>query len=542
MVLLVALMACGGGDDADATTLSEPTPSTLETPPVPTPTSTVPTPTPTSDGPTGDTGSAPGAPVDCAALGLPTAAWVDGGVGWAPDDLAGDIVTSTTRGPFVLSEVRQGCEQVLVLPDVMAQEGVAMWSEAAAATLAEALPAHTLLLVGALDGDPAFVAEAEAWLAAAGLGDRAWVIDEPLTGVEGWLGEAMRTSPFGFGVDRQQRVRYVGSFAHVEDYNAAIGWWDGRLEMAAHEVLYWDFTYDQQARLDAQVADVVPLWSGEVLEDPGWAGERGTVTVTLPDDLSGYDTLEADLHLGCGGVGEVGYCPAWDYLVHLYLCTDGETTCSTEFGRWITTYHREGRWVHDLTPLLPLLEGGETTFQFYTQQPYEVSLSLRLLDTTVERPVAAVPLFQGGELVAGFNERASLPIDVPATASRVELATVISGHGQVGLLTCAEFCEIEHRFFFDDELVEIVYPNAGTERGCEDDVVNGTVPNQYGTWWFGRNGWCPGKEVPVERRDVTSLVTPGGTVNVDFEALRNGVEIDLAGARVDMESWLVFYE
>lgn len=539
-MVVLWLLACGGSDPAPPT--SETTPSTLTTPPTTSPGPTTPTtPTPTT-APTGDTGAPPPA-VDCAALGLPVRAWQGDGQGWAPEALAGDVVASTTRGPFVLSEVWQGCEDVLILPDTFAQEGTDPWTEGAVKRLVDDLPPHTLLLVGALDGDPSFVAEAEGWLAAAGIVDRAWVIDEPLTGLDGWLGAAMRGSPFGFGVDRQQQVRYVGSLAYVDDYNAAIGWWDGRLEMAAHEVLYWDFLHDRQLDLDARPAEVVDLWQGEVLEDPGWAGVRGTVTVDLPADLSGYDTLEADLALGCGGVGEVGYCPAWDYLVYLYVCAEGETTCSTELGRWITTYHREGRWVHDLTPLLPLLDGGPTTFQFYTQQPYEVDLSLRLSTEGGERPVGAVPLFRGGDLVAGFNESiVPIQVDVPATATRVELATVISGHGQTGLLNCAEFCEIENRFFVGGDVVEISYPIAGTDRGCEDDVPNGTVPNQYGTWWFGRNGWCPGKEVPVARHDVTALVTPGQPVEVGFEALRNGVSIDLPGARTEVESWLVFYE
>lgn len=538
------LIACGGGDPVAKT--SEPVPSTLPAPTSSTPAPTTPTPTdsaPTDTGST-DTGTPPTESlVDCAALGLAVHPWQAGGAGWAPRALAGEVAASTTRGPLVLSEVWSGCEVVLVLPDDPLQEDNDLWSEQAVADLADALPPHALLLVGSLDGDAGFVADVEGWLAATELGDRAWVIDEPLVGLDGWLGEAMTATPWGFGIDRQQQVRYVGSFADVDKYNVSVGWWDGTLAMAALEVPHWDFEADRQARLDAEVGTtVVPLWSGEVVEDPGWAGQRGEVTVTLPADLSGFDTLEADLGLGCGGVGELGYCPAWDYLVYLYVCADGETTCGTELGRWITTYHREGRWVHDLTPLLPLLAGGETTFQFYSQQPYTVDLSLRLSTRGEARPTTATPLFRGGELNAELNQRAAVEVSIPATATKVELATVISGHGQVGFATCAEFCVLEHRFGFDGEFVELSYPLAGTERGCEEAVGDGTVPNQYGTWWFGRNGWCPGKEVPVERTDVTHLVTPGSTVSVDFEVLRNGVEIELAGARAEVESWLVVYE
>jgi hypothetical protein len=535
--VLWLLFACGGADPAPSSTPTEPmTDSASPSPSTP----TLVTSDTAEPAPTGDT-AAPVA-VDCASLGLPVTPWLPGGEGWSPRSLAGDITLSTTRGPFVWSEERAGCEVLLVLPDQPAQESTWLWSAQAVEQLADALPPHVVLVVGSLTGDAAFVDDVTGWLQSTDLGDRAWVVDEPLVDAAGWLGQAMAATPWGFGVDRRQQVRYVGSFAHVEQYDEGIGWWAGRLDMAAHEVPHWDFEADRQARLDAEVGVLeVDLFTGEVVDDPSWAGQRGEVTVSLPDDLSAFDTLSADLHLGCGGEGELGYCPAWDYLVYLYVCAEGESTCSTELGRWISAYHREGRWVHDLTPLLPLLTGGETTFQFYSQQPYTVDLSLRF-GTAKERPVATVPLFRGGELGPDLNDQPSVVVDVPATVSRVELATVISGHGQVGLATCAEFCELEHRFGFDGEWVELSYPLAGTERGCEDAVGDGTVPNQFGTWWFGRNGWCPGKEVPVERTDVTHLVSPGSSTTVDFEVLRNGVEVTLGGARAEVESWLVFYE
>ena len=53
--------------------------------------------------------------------------------------------------------------------------------------------------------------------------------------------------------------------------------------------------------------------------------------------------------------------------------------CGTEVGRWITTYHREGRWVHDISPMLSYLEqGGTQTFRFYSSQTYTTSIDFRL--------------------------------------------------------------------------------------------------------------------------------------------------------------------
>lgn len=38
----------------------------------------------------------------------------------------------------------------------------------------------------------------------------------------------------------------------------------------------------------------------------------------------------------------------------------------------------------------------------------------------------------------------------------------------------------------------------GTQWGCADKVPQGSVPNEHGTWMYGRNGWCDGQEVGVQ--------------------------------------------
>ena len=53
-------------------------------------------------------------------------------------------------------------------------------------------------------------------------------------------------------------------------------------------------------------------------------------------------------------------------------------------------------------------------------------------------------------------------------------------------------------------------------------MTAGTVPNQGGTWWFGRGGWCPGRRVDPFVVDVTGQVSPGVSASVDYEATLNG--------------------
>jgi hypothetical protein len=283
-----------------------------------------------------------------------------------------------------------------------------------------------------------------------------------------------------------------------------------------------------------------------VIEDEAWAGKRGTADVTLPDasTLAGFDSLEVDLTLNCVGLGEFGECPAWDYDVNLFLCDrDDPTSCDADIAHWITTYHREGRWVHDLSGLLPLFEGGGLRrLQFYTTQKYEVTLSLRLSNRgKTARPFQTRYLWGTADFGPAYNDAfAPLDVPVPADATKAELMTVITGHGGVQPGNCAEFCETTHTFTVNGHPHVLEHPEAGTGVQCMLDVDRGTVPNQYGTWWFGRNGWCPGREVAPQVLDVTTEVTPGQTATLSYAGLYNGQPYPSGGAVIRMTSWLVF--
>ncbi len=78
----------------------------------------------------------------------------------------------------------------------------------------------------------------------------------------------------------------------------------------------------------------------------------------------------------------------------------------------------------------------------------------------------------------------------------------------------------------------------------------GTVPNQFGTWTFGRGGWCPGKDVVPFVGDVSDHVTPGQDVTISYKSLFKNAPYDPVfsdsgsgfQANINMQSWLVFYE
>jgi hypothetical protein len=158
------------------------------------------------------------------------------------------------------------------------------------------------------------------------------------------------------------------------------------------------------------------------------------------------------------------------------------------------------------------------------------------------RPVDAIALYQGGTFNEAYNDRRSVEVPVPSTASHVELRAIITGHGSDSR-GCAEFCQHGHRFEVEDYSWEHTYSEAGTALGCTEAIGNGVVPNQWGSWWFGRGGWCPGQRVDPWVLDVTSDVTPGEDATVFYQGSLSGdAPPDGGSGNILMNSWLVIYE
>jgi len=69
------------------------------------------------------------------------------------------------------------------------------------------------------------------------------------------------------------------------------------------------------------------------------------------------------------------------------------------------------------------------------------------------------------------------------------------------------------------------------------------TPNQGGTWWFGRGGWCPGQQVDPWVVDVTAEVTPGQPATVSYRGLFKSIDPPPDGAGdINMVSYLVVHE
>jgi len=497
----------------------------------------------------------------CEGLGLPERDFVASTADASLYALVQDITIPTTEGDVVLSELWTGCDVYLFIQDRPRQNTgwpTGIWERDAEALFTR-LPRNTHLFFTSTNSLPSSITSALEAIqngvgsALLGLGqeeydwwiERVHYVTVSAGALEGGLGELMVDPGWGLGIDRLGRIRYIGSYADQTRFDGTAGWFAPNLSMAANEAVYYNFEATREDQLTAENATVFPILTGELVRDATWSGQRTYADITLPDAgaMSSFDTMTLDLYLGCQGTDEYGDCPAWDYIVHLYLCDEGDPTqCGTEVGRWITTYHREGRWVHDISGLLPLLaSGGTRRFAFYSQQPYLVSLDLRLSNQSKPtRPQEAHFLYSGGTFNATYNDTYdATQVAIPADAVKVELATVITGHGMESPGNCAEFCNTTHHFTVNGTENTLDFnPWVSIQTGCMDQVDQGTVPNQYGTWWYGRSGWCPGKEVPLVMTDITAQVTPGTDATITYHGYYLGADYT-GSANIRMTSWVV---
>jgi len=556
-VVLAALGACGDDDDDGSPADAGPADAGDEVDGAP------------ADAAAEDAGEDAGGPPSlCETLGLPARPFDAEASGARRRETAGDFSVELVDGStWTLSEEWSGCETVLFVPDtipVSALDATSVW-ESDLDLLLDWLPdnVHVFFVSAQTRSDDARAAvEAMAARIDEELGRRPaeeaarWrthlhVVADRVTAMGNWLDDVMRdgVGQGGFGIDRQQRIRGLGSLADVQRFSRALSdagqWpWESSLGYAAYEARAWNAEAIREDRLAAEDATVVTFWEGELLSQ----FEELDVALPAAEQMAGFDTLEIDVLSECPDrdLPEPGNCGAWDYIAALSVYDD--EGAPIELGRFITTYHRESRWIVDATPLLVLLEAGGTRrfrWEFapeWNPQPTITTLSLRFSNQGKPvRPAAATFLWAGG----AFNDTYAdahppIDVDIPADVERVELWAIVTGHGAEAQ-NCAEFCDHQHEFTVEGGEHLLDHPAVADEEGCIDGIDLGMTPNQWGTWWFGRGGWCPGLQVDPWVADVTADVTPDEPATIEYRGLLDGAPPTEPSGNIVMSSWLVVY-
>lgn len=260
-------------------------------------------------------------------------------------------------------------------------------------------------------------------------------------------------------------------------------------------------------------------------------------------------TCKADAQ--CGGDG-----PCEGYVAPVEAVTGyGKCGCQdvSDIQRWITSYHREGRWINDSERALYYFgKGGKVRLRYKGSYPYTVVLRFRLMNKGKNkgRPFGMTHLFAGGPFNLNYNKKYEpLAVKVPAEAKRVEVGVDVSGHGFGDKANCAEFCNHTHHFTVGGKEHVRNHPWPGDQYGCAKQVIDGVVPNQFGTWTLGRGGWCPGFDIEPTVWDVTAQVQAGQEASISYKGLFQGKDYDPQpgsgggfGARIDMDSWVMYWK
>lgn len=232
-------------------------------------------------------------------------------------------------------------------------------------------------------------------------------------------------------------------------------------------------------------------------------------------------------HLECP---ESGLCDHWDRSGSIQLLMDAETDnpWTIELLRHITPYRVEMAQYIDLTPMGSLLKGKQTLtsfidtwvgpghsdgegwrvtaqFVFYPGPPAEAD---EIINVWGRRNIT---VGQGGDGETIADQIEAFSFAIPEDASRVEAHLITTGHSFGNTYNCAEFCEMKHDLMING--------NAYSTTPWRDDCSVNPISPQYGTWEYGRNGWCPGGVSVGDIIDITDSVNLGEDNTLDFDIL-----------------------
>lgn len=284
-----------------------------------------------------------------------------------------------------------------------------------------------------------------------------------------------------------------------------------------------------------------------------------TASAKMPSFFSQFRAY-VDFRLECETPYDTS-CPDWDRILSLSVGCSSTSPAPSNIGgflqlqRWISSFHRTGgRWLTEITSLLPLLDGPFCSFYLTSGTTenwyYSADIVWDLNSPLVTAPSTVQYLWSGGDFNSDYNSiHPPITFTVAAGVKRVKLVAIISGHGCDSPNCCGEFCPTTHVFTVaskgnvSQSFSTSSQGYAGTQWGCANMGLLGAAPNQYGTFFYGRDFWCDSMYVPTWVWDITAALDLDQTNTITYLGLFDGQtpHPTSGGALISLTSYLSFY-
>ena len=352
-------------------------------------------------------------------------------------------------------------------------------------------------------------------------------VPTPVSELDNWI-EQRIVGTYAFSIDRFQRIKQSGYLGNPAGFTGFY------MNFLAHEVTYQDYEWNALNE-DENTYDEVSVFERE-LYTGGWAATIEKI-VEFPalDQLNNYSGMSIELLRGCpdanGNYSDQG-CDDYDRKARMFICDEDGSNCH-EAARWITPFDRQPHHLTDISPFISMLKPGGNKLIKFQESGWPNSLLTMnfrfyhgedLLDT----PQSFQPMWVG---TIPFNPEFDdntppMVFEVPENATKVEFVSYITGHGwgSNGTFNCAEFCNSKHMFSVNGGVYEFEndHPEANDNTHCMEleTIIEGVVPNQWGTWGYGRAGWCPGQDVHPVITDITDYISMGDENVMQYNACR----------------------
>ncbi|MCJ8289407.1 MAG: T9SS type A sorting domain-containing protein [Crocinitomicaceae bacterium] len=199
-----------------------------------------------------------------------------------------------------------------------------------------------------------------------------------------------------------------------------------------------------------------------------------------------------------------------------------EIVHDVEIGRFITPYGKQFdlgtngfEWIYDVTDYQMYLKDVVDLAAHNTQEL--IDLRFAFIEGVPPRDVhSRQPIWNEWRSYSYSSldndvNLISTSIDLADSSRMFKIKTRFTGHGHNGNVNCCEWDSKDHMIIVDG--IQRFTWEIWEETACGDN------PNisQGGTWPYAREGWCPGDLVKEYDHDLTPWVTPGTTVQLDYD-------------------------